>query len=119
MMSGTIVNLRPQIRLHIKGLGGHGIFEFTVDTGYQGTLTLAEADCIALRLSFVRDSRHFLADGSEILLRVYLLSVEWDGSEREVEILALGEEPLLGATMLEGCKICLDYRTNILSIEKS
>ena len=47
-MTGIITNFRPQIRLSIKGEGGHGILEFTVDTGYQGTLTLSEADCLAL-----------------------------------------------------------------------
>ena len=35
-MTGTITNFRPQIRLYIKGVGGHGILEFTVDTGYTG-----------------------------------------------------------------------------------
>lgn len=76
MMSGTITNFCPQIRLYVKGAGGNGIIEFTVDTGYQGTLTLPEADCRALQLSFIRNSRHFLADGSEVRLDVYLLTVE-------------------------------------------
>ena len=119
MMSGIITNFRPQVRLYVKGSGGHGIIEFTVDTGYQGTLTLSEADCRALQLPFIRSSRHFLADGSEVRLDVYLLTVEWDGSERDVEILALGEEPLLGATMLDGCKLCLDFGRGTLLIEES
>ena len=53
MMTGTITNFRPQVRLSIKGAGGQGIIEFTIDTGYQGTLTLSEADCLALQLPVV------------------------------------------------------------------
>lgn len=50
MITGTITNFRPQIRLGVKGPGGHGIIEFTVDTGYQGTLlcpkpTVLHCDC--------------------------------------------------------------------------
>jgi clan AA aspartic protease len=118
-MTGTITNFRPHIRLYVKGAGGQGIIEFTIDTGYQGTLTLSEADCLALQLPFIRQSRHFLADGSEIFLSVYILTVEWNGAERDVEILALGEEPLLGAMMLDAYKLCLDFGNNTLTIEES
>jgi len=117
MITGTITNFRPQVRLYIKGAGGHGIIEFTVDTGYQGTLTLSEADCIALQLPFVKEGDFQLADGSPIKRNVYLLTVEWDGRERRVQIIALGEEPLLGAKMLKDYKLCLDFFTNTLTIE--
>lgn len=117
MMTGTITNLRPHITLPVRGAGGQGIFEFTIDTGYSGTLTLSAAQCLALKLPVVNRIVSSLADGSEITLNVHRLFVEWDGEERLVEILAIGEEPLLGATMLEGYKLCLDYSTNMLTVE--
>ena len=52
-------------------------------------------------------------------LNVHLLTVEWDGREREVEIFAVGEEPLLGAVMLDDYKLCLDFGNNTLTIEES
>ena len=116
MMTGIITNLRPRIELSVRGTGSHGIFEFTIDTGYEGTLTLPESICAVLHLIKDRESRFRLADGSEINLSVYLLFVEWDSRERRVEILALGEEPLLGATMLDGYELCLNYKTNRLTI---
>ncbi len=76
MISGTITNFRPQIRLSVRGPGGRGIIEFTVDTGYQGTLTLAEADCIALQLPFVRATTFLLADGTPLERDVYRLTIE-------------------------------------------
>lgn len=118
-MTGTITNFRPQVRLHVKGAGGQGIIEFTVDTGYQGTLTLSEADCIALQLPLIRTTTFQLADGTVLSRNVYRLTVEWDGRERNVEILALGDEPLLGATMLDGYKLCLDYGNDTLTLEES
>ena len=118
-MTGIITNFRPQIRLSIKGEGGHGILEFTVDTGYQGTLTLSEADCLALQLPLIRTTTFLLADGTSLSRNVYRLTIEWDGRERLVETLALGEEPLLSAILLDGYKLCLDYGTNTLTIEAS
>ncbi len=118
-MIGTITNLRPQLRLEVKGPGGQGIIEFTVDTGYTGTLTLSAADCAALQLTWISEELSRLADGTEIRLNVYLLTLTWHDREREVEILALGEEPLLGATLLEDSKICLDFPANILTVEEA
>ena len=66
MMTGTITNFRPQIRLYVKGVGVNGVFEFTIDTGYQGTLTLSEADCLALKLPWVKKATFQLADGKPI-----------------------------------------------------
>lgn len=117
MMTGTITDLRPHIELLIKGEDAQARAEFTIDTGYNGTLTLPLADCVALGLSRRGTKRSLLADGSEVKLEIYRLRIEWDARERIVEILAVGQERLLGATMLEGYTLCLNYSTNILTIE--
>ena len=117
MMTGTITNLRPHTELFIKGFGGQGVVEFTIDTGYTGTFTLPLATCEALQLKPLPDVLSYLADGTRIAVRAYVLTVAWDGSEGEVEILAIGQEPLLGATMLEGYELCLNYVTNTLAIK--
>ena len=76
MMTGTITNLRPHISLFVKGAGGQGDAEFTVDTGYNGTFTLPLADCQSLQLIPLDSVSSFLADGSQIDLESYLLMVE-------------------------------------------
>ena len=117
MMTGTITNLRPHLELFVKGIGGQGKVSFVVDTGYNGTLTLPPEVCVALQLKPENIIRSQLADGTRIKLQSYILLVEWDGEERKVEILATGEEPLLGVTMLEGYKLCLDFSANTLTVE--
>ena len=118
-MIGAIANLRPYIELFIQGNGKQAKAEFTIDTGYNGTLTLPLDECRALGLSYRGTRRSLLADGSQVRLEMYRLVVNWDGRERDVEILAIGQERLLGATMLEGYKLCLDYGANSLTIEES
>ena len=118
MMTGTITDLRPHINLLIKGAGVQALAEFTIDTGYSGTMTLPLADCVALGLIFQGRRNSFLADGSKVRLAVYILTVVWDGSERDVEIFAVGEERLLGAAMLEDYELCLNFSANTLAIRE-
>ncbi len=117
MMTGSITNFRAHLPLFIKGAGGQGNIEFTVDTGYRGTLTLPVAVCQTLQLEEGDTVPSLLADGNQVELTSYYLGVEWDGKEREVEILAIGNEPLLGAIMLDGYELCLDFYTNTFTIE--
>ena len=98
MITGTITNLRSHIELFIQGNGIQARAEFTIDTGYNGTLTLPLADCLSLGLTRRGSRRSLLADGSHVRLEMYRLIVSWDGRDREVEILAVGQERLLGAT---------------------
>jgi len=120
MMTGTITNRRPHIELFIRGIGGYGNIEFTIDTGFTVQLTLPLEACTALQLPETKNRRTFLADGSEIDLKVYLLTVAWDGEEREVEVFALESEPLLGMTMLEGYDVLMSVAENgIVRIQKS
>lgn len=119
LITGAITDLRPHINLLIKGANAQALAEFTIDTGYSGTLTLPLADCTALGLPLIGERDSFLADGSQIVLKMYRLTVVWEDIERKVEILAIGQERLLGATMLEGYKLCLDYGANTLTIETS
>jgi len=117
MMTGTITDIRPHTELFIKGFNEQGVVEFTIDTGYTGTFTLPLATCEALQLESLPDVFSYLADGTRLAVRAFVLSVEWDNDERNVEILSIGQEPLLGATMLEGYELCLNYVTSTLVIK--
>ncbi len=118
-MTGTITDHRAYMILLIKGESVQANAEFLVDTGYTGTLTLPLADCIALRLPRIGERESSLADGSKIVTAMYTLTVVWDGEQREVEILAVGKERLLGTILLEGYEICLDFGNNTLTLKES
>ena len=111
-MTGTITHRRAYITLFVSGMGGQGNVEFTIDTGFTGELTLPPAACEALQLPLMSRRLTYLADGSEITLSVYLLTLLWDGIKREVEVLAIESEPLLGMTFLEGYEVCLQIAEN-------
>ena len=117
MMTGNITDLRPHINLLIKGAGVQALAEFTIDTGYSGTLTLPLAECLTLGLTRRGKKPSTLADGSQIELEMYLLAIVWDETERKFDILAIGEERLLGAQILEGYELCLNYANNTLNIQ--
>ena len=54
MTTGEITNLRAHITLFVRGAGGQGNIEFTVDTGFTGAITLPPAACAALQLPLLR-----------------------------------------------------------------
>ena len=58
---------------------------FVIDTGFTGFLTLPPAIVAALNLPFLRRISANLADGSRIFLSVYIATIVWDGTPRDVE----------------------------------
>jgi clan AA aspartic protease len=120
MITGKVTNLRPHVDLFVHGEGGQGNVEFTLDTGFTAELTLPLKACIALKLPLMRERRSFLADGSEVSLEVYMITLNWDGEEREAEVLALDSEPLLGMTMLKGYDVFMSVEEGgTVRIQKS
>jgi clan AA aspartic protease len=120
MMTGTITNRRAHINLPIRGPGGSGNVEFTIDTGYTALMTLPAAACIALKFPYVGRDTTFLADGTPRDLDYYKLIVEWDGKERNVDIIAIDSEPLIGMTLLDGYDVFMGIRENgVVRIQES
>lgn len=105
MMTGTVLDNRAYVTLLLSGLGGQGNVEFALDTGFTGVTTLPPAVCKALALPLARYQPSFLADSSSILLEVYIATLQWDGEERDVEVLALEGAPLIGMTLLKGYEV--------------
>ena len=50
-----------------------------------------------------------LADGSQVIVAVYLATITWEGVERNVEALAMGKRPLLGTSLLDGFKLEAEF----------
>ena len=79
-----------------------------VDTGFSRFLTLAPSMVTELGLAFTGVDRFFLADGSEVTLHVYDVTVLWDGQPRDIDALAADTQPLLGMSLLDGHRLCVD-----------
>ncbi len=83
--------------------------EFVVDTGFIGYLTLPSELISSLRLPFLRRITANLADDSSIHVSVHVATILWDGEIREVEVLATGRRPLLGALLMDGHELNIQY----------
>lgn len=63
----------------------------------------------AMKLPFFYQMPARLADGSRKMTDVHLVTIGWHDELREVEVLALGERPLLGRALLAGSRLTIDF----------
>jgi predicted aspartyl protease len=61
----------------------------------------------ALGLSFLREERIMLANGLVEIAKVYECMIEWDGTQRLIEVQAADTNPLVGMALM------LDYEIRI------
>ncbi|MEM9217051.1 MAG: clan AA aspartic protease [Cyanobacteria bacterium P01_F01_bin.150] len=109
MMQGH-VNQQCEAVISVAVQGGDKIksINATIDTGFNGFLTLPIAIITELGLSWNYRDRAALGDGSETLFDVYKVEVIWNGEYRELEVNAVKTEPLLGMRMLKGYRLQAD-----------
>jgi len=107
MIQGLVTEQREAlVRLTILGSRGRSrIVEATVDTGFDGYLTLPLELITQLGLIFRRRGRAELADGSDITFDVYEGAVIWHGHRRRIEIDEANTAPLLGMELMDGCEL--------------
>ena len=79
-----------------------------VDTGFSRFLTLPPAMVTELGLAFTGIDRVFLADGSEVNVHVYDVTVLWDGQPRDVVAYGADATPLVGMALLDRHRLCVD-----------
>lgn len=83
-----------------------------LDTGFNGALTLPAAEIAALRLPLVGNRSAALADGSIIVLDVYLATIDWHDQDRDVLVLQSDAESLAGMDLLKDCRLTIDIQEN-------
>ena len=81
-----------------------------VDTGYSGALTLPTSVVTALGLTFRNIEQATLADGSEVELHTYYVTVTWDGVDRYIYAFVADNVPLLGMSLLDGHDLSVQVR---------
>jgi clan AA aspartic protease len=73
-----------------------------VDTGFNDWLTLPPWVIERLQLQMRQGSIYLLADGTESRARTFVAEVEWLGQWREIFVVEIESNPLLGMMMMEG-----------------
>lgn len=104
MIEGIVnANLEAVVTLFLRGPNGQAQqVDAVIDTGFNGYLALPPLLVADLELPIVGDGEAILADGKEVAFNVYGVTALWDGLLRYVEAGAVGDEPLVGMSMLLG-----------------
>ena len=112
MISGTVFPDR-QARLTVELLSADGQFqpfEFILDTGFTGDLSLSHRTLQQLAVISDGELPLELADGSRTSTPTWTATVLWDNNPRPVLILESDGEPLLGMGLLWQNRITLEAR---------
>ena len=110
MISGTVVGLQAKINLMLCPPGQSNVeIECVVDTGFEGALTLPPDVIVALKLPYITRISANLADDSNVMTRLHLATIIWQGVGREVIVLAMGRRPLIGTALIEDHHLSIDF----------
>lgn len=108
MIEGEFRGEAPYITLTLTGEQDVADVAFVVDTGYTGYLAVPETILRAIGAA-TQGTRYIgLADGSFRRGTIYTVTVEWEDEEREIEVIALNDEPLLGVAMMRSLRLLVE-----------
>ncbi len=110
MLTGRVTSDREAlVVVDVHGDEGQvASLEATIDTGYDGFLTLPRSMVEDLGLSYLGPARAALGDGNEVRMDVFVAAVQWEGGSRDVLVLEAEGEVLVGMAMLVGLTPCKD-----------
>jgi len=110
VINGIVVGLIAQIGIILCLPGSPNIeIKCVVDTGFEGFLTLPPAAIAKLGLTYITRINANLADNSNVATDVYLATILWNGTERDVAVLAMGRRPLIGTALLQDYHLSIDF----------
>ena len=109
MITGAVHSREARIPLEVAGLNQvPQPIEAVIDTGFNGSLTLPETLIREMDLPFAGHRRGMLADGTIARLSLYLATVTWHGTQREILVSETAGAPLVGMSLLEGDRLVID-----------
>jgi clan AA aspartic protease len=114
MIAGRVNGyLDAMVPLVVRGPNrGAATVEFTIDTGFDGSVCLAPEEVAALQLPPIGTQVVVLGDGSEAELALYEAAVEWHGQVVLVPALEAEGSALLGMALLHGSRMTMDIVEN-------
>ena len=106
------VNAAVEAKVTLNVQGENGIAEqvaFVIDTGFTDEISLPQAVISRLGLPLSGSADEFiLADGTVGNYSIYAAHVVWHGQMREVEVVNLEGDPLVGMELLLGSNLNVD-----------
>jgi clan AA aspartic protease len=110
MMTGEInADREAELRLTVYDAARRETeIKAVIDTGFTDYLTLPLNLIASLSLPFRESAEFVLADGHAVAFETYAASVLWDGVEKPVLVLAAEGGPLVGMSLLYGCRVIMD-----------
>jgi clan AA aspartic protease len=106
-MQGTVNSkLSAIIELKLQDRNGQEkIIEATIDTGFNGYLTLPSHIIENLACVGLGRNRAILADGTEVVFDIYEVTLQWENQLKQVEVNVVDCTPLLGMALLENYQL--------------
>ena len=108
-----VLNDRLEPMAVVEISNGDGAFQpvdALLDTGFGGDLTLPPDEVERLGLEYENRTPLILEGGKRIDAPVHRGFVKWFGQAREINVIAAEGQPLLGMSLLAGCKIAIRAR---------
>lgn len=114
MIEGRVnEKLEATLNLQVFGPNGQtGTITVVIDTGYNGSLSLPASIVARLVLPQAASRAVILADTTRRLLNYYSAALEWDGQRREIPVLCVEGDPLLGTALLKNYKLDAAFVVN-------
>jgi clan AA aspartic protease len=114
MIQGHVNNHEAIVELEIAANTGSQLLKLqaTIDTGYNGQLTLPAEAISLLQLPFAGHRRGMLADGSIAILELYLAQVIWHDTIQEVLVTQTSGGSLIGMELLADCQLLIEVCEN-------
>ena len=104
MITGVVnSDMEAMIRLRLEGpTGTVREIDATIDTGFNGYLTLPPDLVRELSLQRIARGRAIVAHGGQEIFDICRVTLFWDGDRRVVETTSLKNAPLVGMGLLYG-----------------
>lgn len=105
MIGSVNSKLEATIPLTVRGPVQKHVVTAVIDTGYDGSLSLPQSTVKTLSLLAQPKRKVTLADGTIRHLDYYEAEVEWNGQARNIAVMCIEGQPLIGTRLLKGCKL--------------
>lgn len=120
MIIGKITeNREAVIELEVIGPDWQDEIEVSIDTGFDGYLTLPLYLINRLGLRQAGYRQAILGDGKKVVFSLYRVRIIWHGQVREVPVLQADGGPLIGMALLNGSRVIMNVvKDGQVKIEK-
>ena len=107
MIRGIVTaDLVPMVTIDVgNGSGDFESLNFAVDTGFDGDVTMPYDVIQRLALPYEGQAQVTLADEQQRQSNIYRGIVFWHGRQRNVMVIEMDGEPLLGMSLLQGSEL--------------